>query len=159
MTNQNTKLPASPKRTPRASVSPKRKKALLELIRAERVRLDETIGGLSDDQLTEPGVVGDWSVKDILAHLSAWERRLAQRVKGQPETGSELGTPAFNEQVYQQNRSSSLAAVRAEAGASYATVLTLADGLTRAEVNHWWRAFGLNTYSHYRWARGTFGAG
>jgi len=28
----------------------------------------ESFAGLSDAQLTEPGVMGDWSVKDILAH-------------------------------------------------------------------------------------------
>jgi len=133
---------------------PKTKKTLLELIRAERARLDETIGAFSEDQLLEPGVVGDWSVKDVLAHLSAWERRLAQRVTLQVEDGRDLGTPAFNEQVYRANRSRSLAELRSESEASYAAVLSLAEGLTPAEVNQWWRAFALNTFSHYRWARG-----
>src|SRR5260221_4449402 len=69
-----------------------------------------------------------------VAHLSAWERRLLQRVAGQPEDGSDLGTPAFNDLVYQENRCHSLAAVRADAGASYAAVLSLAEGLTPAKV-------------------------
>jgi len=29
--------------------------------------------GLSDAQLMEPGVTGDWSVRDILAHVTTWE--------------------------------------------------------------------------------------
>jgi len=28
---------------------------------------------LSDAQLMKPGVTGDWSVRDILAHVSTWE--------------------------------------------------------------------------------------
>jgi Mycothiol maleylpyruvate isomerase N-terminal domain len=35
--------------------------------------LRESYVGLSDSQLTEPGVTGDWSVKDILAHVTTWE--------------------------------------------------------------------------------------
>ncbi|HEV7126446.1 MAG TPA: maleylpyruvate isomerase N-terminal domain-containing protein, partial [Ktedonobacterales bacterium] len=30
--------------------------------------------GLPDAQLLEPGVMGDWSVKDILAHVTTWEQ-------------------------------------------------------------------------------------
>ena len=33
----------------------------------------ESYAGLSDSQLTEPGVTGDWSVKDIIAHVTWWE--------------------------------------------------------------------------------------
>jgi len=42
---------------------------------------------------------------------------------------------------------------RAEASATYAAMLSLANSLTRAQVNQWWRAFALNTFNHYRWAR------
>src|ERR1700682_1569184 len=118
MTTQKAKLTNSTQQTPRAAVSPKTKKVLLESIRSERARLMEAIEGLSDAALLEPGVVGDWSIKDILAHLSAWERRLAQRVTGQPENGSDLGTPAFNEQVYRAHRSHSVAQVQQESEAS-----------------------------------------
>jgi hypothetical protein len=31
--------------------------------------LDTWISTLSVDQLTTPGILGDWSVKDVLAHL------------------------------------------------------------------------------------------
>ena len=33
----------------------------------------ESFAGLSDAQLTQAGVSVDWSVKDILAHVSTWE--------------------------------------------------------------------------------------
>ena len=33
----------------------------------------ETHAGLSEAQLTMPGVTGKWSVRDILAHVTTWE--------------------------------------------------------------------------------------
>jgi hypothetical protein len=133
--------------------SPTTKKALLDAIGSERERLEETLIGLSEAQLIQPGVVGEWSIKDVLAHLAAWEQRLVHRVNGEPERGIDLGTPAFNAQVYLENKSRALADVQSESQHSYAAVLALASGLSSAEVKRWWRAFALNTHGHYRWAR------
>ncbi len=33
----------------------------------------ESYAGFSDSQLTESGVTGHWSVKDIIAHVTWWE--------------------------------------------------------------------------------------
>jgi hypothetical protein len=35
--------------------------------------LKASYAGLSDSQLMEPGVMGNWSVKEILAHVTTWE--------------------------------------------------------------------------------------
>jgi hypothetical protein len=37
--------------------------------------LEALIGALSTDQMNEPNAVGEWSVKDILAHLAMWTSR------------------------------------------------------------------------------------
>jgi len=42
---------------------------------AARGELLDAIGGLSSDELTRP-VVGDWSVKDLLTHISSWEEQV-----------------------------------------------------------------------------------
>ena len=36
--------------------------------------------GLSEAEMTAPGVVGNWSVKDLIAHLSAWEKESLKHV-------------------------------------------------------------------------------
>ena len=41
---------------------------LLKRLDAAWAELNASYAGLSDSHLTEPGVLGDWSVKDILAH-------------------------------------------------------------------------------------------
>src|SRR5262245_11754717 len=46
--------------------------ALLAHIRASYARFQARLAPLSDAQLTSPGAVGTWSIKDVLAHLTAW---------------------------------------------------------------------------------------
>lgn len=38
-----------------------------------REKLIHSFSGLSDDLLDEPGVVGEWSVRDCLAHILSWD--------------------------------------------------------------------------------------
>ena len=49
------------------------KQQLLKQLETAWAGLEESYAGLSDSQLTEPGVMGTWSVKDILAHVTTWE--------------------------------------------------------------------------------------
>lgn len=39
-----------------------------------RERLVSSFAGLSNEEMVEPGVAGSWSVKDVLAHVAAWDR-------------------------------------------------------------------------------------
>ena len=61
----------------------------LEQLRRQRERLLAVIAPLSEDELTSQPLVGDWSVRDILAHILSWEEEAAKRLKfiakGQPE--------------------------------------------------------------------------
>ena len=149
----NDQISKSQEATPQTSRRVKTKKALLESIQAERKRLDQTLSVLTEVQLIQPGVVGEWSIKDTLAHLTAWEQRLLQRVRGKPERGVELSTPNFNAQVFRENRNRTLVDVQAESQRSYSAVVRLAENLSDLEVQQWWSAFAFNTYGHYRWAR------
>ncbi|MBN1312110.1 MAG: ClbS/DfsB family four-helix bundle protein [Anaerolineae bacterium] len=38
----------------------------------------DTLTGLTPEQMSQPGVTGVWSVKDILAHLAAWEAEVVK---------------------------------------------------------------------------------
>ncbi len=52
------------------------KEEILEQIREARGALLAVLEDLSDDQLLRPHVVGIWSIKDVLAHLTVWESEL-----------------------------------------------------------------------------------
>jgi DinB family protein len=64
------------------------KREFLKRVRATRAALNVEISGLSEEHLTQEIVAGEWTAKDILAHIAAWQGEAglaAQRVaRGQP---------------------------------------------------------------------------
>jgi hypothetical protein len=54
----------------------KDKSHVIQRLHTERRRLELNLSRLSPEVMLQPGVVGMWSVKDILAHLYDWETRL-----------------------------------------------------------------------------------
>lgn len=128
------------------------------------------LAGLSPAQRVTPGVIGEWSVKDILAHIAEHARRayrwLEIRVRGQiPEVFQPYAMPEpdlarLNDQIYRQYRNHSLAEVRANFEQAYleglAWVRSAADAdlfeaqlLALAGGEPLWEAVAANTYWHY----------
>src|SRR4051794_13277957 len=93
-----------------------REQLLNELDRAWAALLDSFVD-IPDAQLIEPGVVDDWSVKDILAHVTTWEEEalkyLPLTLRGRPPRYSAQygGIDAFNALRTNQKRSLPLAEV------------------------------------------------
>jgi hypothetical protein len=52
------------------------KSEILENINSERELLETILAKFTDEQLVTKGIIGEWSIKDILAHITAWEQRL-----------------------------------------------------------------------------------
>ena len=52
------------------------KTALVTKIMAEHAKLDDALTGLSLEQMDKSFKPGDWTVKETLVHLSAWEQTL-----------------------------------------------------------------------------------
>lgn len=104
---------------------------LLAMTRRERDRLDALVASLTPEQLTQGGLEGGWSVKDVLAHITAWERRCTWTLA--TERGDPLGEPEagvgpddvgeFNAAAYAANRDRDLDDVLADAALSYAALL------------------------------------
>ena len=55
-----------------------RRSELVARIRSARAEFEDLLAGLSPDEMTRPGVAGDWSVKDTLAHLAWYEAEEAE---------------------------------------------------------------------------------
>jgi hypothetical protein len=49
-----------------------KKSELISIIQQERAALNAVLDKLTPEDMTVSGVVGDWSVKDVLAHLAMW---------------------------------------------------------------------------------------
>ena len=54
------------------------KEKLLENIQLEHQRLEGTLADINEDQMITPGVIEDWTIKDILAHITVWEQRMVK---------------------------------------------------------------------------------
>src|SRR3712207_5308968 len=90
---------------------------LIEVIEASWRALDSALEGLDDRALEEPGVVEDWSVKDLIAHVAAWERRaigtIASSRRGEPIVAlSGVAIDSYNAEEWERNHDLSLAVVR-----------------------------------------------
>ncbi len=85
----------------------------LAQLESERERLEEAIAALEPGRMLEGGVVGEWSVKDVLAHLADWEEHMLEWVdaarRGERVRGPEPGLnwrqlKQFNARVYERHR-------------------------------------------------------
>src|SRR5437899_879721 len=90
---------------------------LLNKLDAAWAGIKESYAGLSDSQMAEPGVAGDWSVKDVLAHVTTWEKEALKYLPliiegGKPPLYATYGgIDAFNAQSTEEKRRLSLSEV------------------------------------------------
>jgi hypothetical protein len=119
---------------------PKSKEKLLEEIRARHLRLEEKIASLPREVLLRPKTVGAWSVKDTVAHITAWEKSLLSRyydgLAGRPvkdgHTGETLG--AVNHRIFEENLSRSLDDVMADFTATYQRILAAVASIPEEDM-------------------------
>jgi uncharacterized damage-inducible protein DinB len=52
-----------------------------ESLARERGKLVAALDGLSEEEMSRPNAVGRWSVRDVLAHLLAWEEEAIKRLE------------------------------------------------------------------------------
>ena len=98
---------------------PLTKSALLERMQRSRAALVEVIEALSDEEM-EAREEGGWAVTDHLAHIAAWERGVADFMRGRSRAvGMGLTEEAWgltldevNDLIYRQNAALSAAQAR-----------------------------------------------
>ena len=131
---------------------------LLRRLESAWAALEASYSGLPDARLTEPGVMGDWSVKDILAHVTTWEeealKHLPLIIEGgrPPRYVTYGGIDAFNARMTEQKRGLSLTEVRRQLVETHRRLVdfvrsTSADQFTGE--TRFRRRLRLDTYSHY----------
>ncbi len=132
---------------------------LLKRLANAWAEFEESYADLTDAQLTQPGVTGKWSVRDILAHVTTWEQEALKHLPliiegGRPPRYSTQygGIDAFNALMTEQKRHLSLSDVLHELGEVHDRLITYVheapqELLTRE--TRFRRRLRLDTYSHY----------
>lgn len=152
---------------------PTSKTDLIAQTQTNYAKLQAELDKLSDAEKTAPDVVGVWSVKDVLAHLFAWQ----QMVLDWYETGKRGETPIvphpdynwrqipdLNQHIYETYRDVRLEDITAQFEASHQKTLQTIESISNAElftanVYAWTKTTTLGSYftsatsSHYDWAR------
>ena len=57
------------------------KAQLLNDLKDEQAHWEALLGEIGEAHMTQPGVAGDWSIKDIVAHLTGWRVRTVARLQ------------------------------------------------------------------------------
>lgn len=151
---------------------PTTKAGLLSAARERHAALDALLAAQTPRALTRVHPTTSWSVKDILAHLTAWEQlclgwyRAGERGETPPLPAPGFNwsqLPALNERFLRAGRRQSLAVVSSACVASYAEILALIGSLSEIELftrgrpawvggNTLGAYFVSATSSHYDWA-------
>ena len=95
----------------------------------------DALGDVEADLVTVPGVIEDWSVRDLVFHLAAWSEHaaaaldLAMAGRGAEFAYSTGDTDAMNERFLADGRSTSAAAALAREEAAFAAFRERVEGM------------------------------
>jgi uncharacterized damage-inducible protein DinB len=140
------------------------KAELQQRMNEEWLALEAALAGLSDARMLEAGVVGVWSVKDLLGHMAYWAHEAAKNtelVKAgrqdrivRPDTAKALDRWNAREQRLRAGRP--LAEVRYELEESHQRALAALADLPEEKLSlnldggTFLELYALDTHDHYR---------
>jgi hypothetical protein len=115
-----------------------KKSELLNWLQEEYQQWEAFLDQIGLARMDQPGVNGDWSMKDIVAHLTGWQPRLIARLqaaqRGEPEPPppwpAHLQTEdEINSWIYESNRGRSVREVLDESHQVFQQLLAVIEGL------------------------------
>jgi hypothetical protein len=134
-----------------------RKTEILEQISATHLLLEAHLFSLAELQMLQPGVNGEWTVKDLVAHITWWEQHLLRRLRtGQDDlyqdgVSVQVSTDQANALTFVANRSRPLSEILDEFSASYKEMLAGIEALTEEDIAQAeiYEAIAWDTFRHY----------
>lgn len=136
-----------------------KREQLLERLDAAWLDFEQSYAGLSDKTMMIPGVTGQWSIRDIIAHVAWWEE---EAIKSLPVIRSGArwprysttygGVDAFNAMMPEKRQHLSMTEVKRQHDEVHARLMTYIreapDELIRTETR-FRRRIRLDAYAHY----------
>jgi hypothetical protein len=121
--------------------------------------LEASYAGLSSSEMTEAGVTGDWSVKDIIAHVTAWEEETLKHLpivlagKRRPRYSEAYeGIDGFNAMAAERKRDLSISEVLRQRDETHRRLIEFIEIVPEASFareTRFRRHLRLDTYTHY----------
>jgi hypothetical protein len=119
----------------------------------------ESYAGLSDSELMEPGVLGGWSVRDIIAHVTWWEEEALTHLplildgrKPPRYSVTYGGIDAFNAQMTARKRDLPLSEVQRNQDDTHRRLIDFIQSSPEEQLireTRFRHRLRLDTYSHY----------
>lgn len=123
------------------------------------MEFQKAYAGLSEADLLKPGVTGEWSVRDLIAHVTWWDEEALKHLPvilagGRPPRYSVQygGIDAFNAMMTEQKRDLSLDEVLEAFTATHARLVDYILSLPPDQIvdnDRFKRRLRLDTYGHY----------
>ena len=136
-----------------------KKNQLIQKIETAWEAFNKSIEGLSEAEMLEPGVIGEWSVRDIIAHVTVWEEEALKALPiiltGQRTPRYSVlygGIDAFNAQMTEKNRSLSLEEVLCRRDETHQRLLAFIRSAPQEQITtetRFRRRVRYDSYSHY----------
>jgi len=141
---------------------------LATILQTERARWNALLAEIGADRMELPGVEGEWSVKQIVAHLTWYERAIVEGAQGVASGGrftrrrpEGVGLDDWNAQLAAESRERPVADVLAEADQVFAQLVTIITACPDSMLNDAerlglpndippWMRVANNSYAHYR---------
>lgn len=141
------------------------KTQFINTLKVTREEWDALLAQIDEARMEQPGATGQWSVKNVIAHVAWCEREMVPVMRTHVLAGSELwdlSNYERNEIVYQRNRDRSLHEVMSDERQVYVLLLEAAQTLNDEDLNDahrfkhmpqdWipWQLFAGNSFDHYQ---------
>lgn len=139
---------------------------ILEKISLHRKALEHTLGRIPRERYLSPVFVEGWTIKDLIAHIAAWEQRMiawiAQAAEGVlPDIpGTDQAVAAINEQLYKEYKDLPLKKVLEDFSRSFQQVVSLVEetgddvlffeNYIEGRERPYWITVAANTWWHYQ---------
>jgi hypothetical protein len=150
---------ARPRRREEDEVKNVVRRQLLERLDRAWVAFKASYAGLSEKELREPGVTGQWSIRDIIAHVTTWDEEALQHLPtildgGKPPRYSLTygGIDRFNALMTTKNMELSLFEVLRQLDDSHRRIIELIERVPAEQLTgdaRFRRRLRLDTYGHY----------
>jgi hypothetical protein len=140
------------------------KSKLVETLRKERQTWDALLAEVARHGMTEPGLAGHWSAKDLIAHVTWYERETASMIEQRALVGSDLWELPQDERnipIYEEYKDRQLEEILVEARNIFNRLVQAVESLSEEELvdashfrempEEWtpWKVIASNSYEHY----------